>query len=72
MCGRQSSSICASRAGEAEQAATGFWTETLGWGERTREDGHLRVKNLGSHVKGMGSSRVGEIEFFSCSHVILS
>lgn len=64
MCGRQSSRIYTGRAREAEQAATGFWTETLGWGERTREDGQLRVRNLGSHVKGMGSSRVGEIEFF--------
>lgn len=57
---------------EAEQAAAGSWTETLGWGEKTREDGQFRMRNLGRHIKGMGSSRVGEIEFFSCSHIILS
>lgn len=48
----------------AEQAPTGFWTEALGWAEKTREDDQFRMRNLGRHVTGMGSPRAGGIEFF--------
>lgn len=47
--------------------AAGIWLVDrdlrLGW-----EYSVLRVKNLGRHLKGMGWSRVGEIEFLSCTH----
>jgi len=67
-----SRSTWASRTGGAEQQVSGFWTESLGWDGKTGEDWQLRIRNLGRHFKGMGWSRVGETEFSSCSHMILS
>lgn len=47
----------ASRAGGAEQQASGFWTESLGWSGKTGEDWQLTVKEFRERFEKNGMTK---------------